>query len=731
MTNNSKPYFGQNFGAARPGALSGFQYALRMPAAPQPAALPGDAQGCNAQGNQWMHAGRAADAVRAYDRAIALQPDYLDPHFNRGNALLGLQRNEEALASFEQAIVLSPRLALAHYNRGAVLEALGRAQDAADSYRTVLEIEPGHVQARFNLGCIHLALKQYAEALACMDEVIAYAPQVARAHSNRGVALLRIGRSREAIAACDQALALQPQCAETLNNRGTAYLQLKNHKQAYADLSESIRLKPEQAQTRQLMATLLKDYKQYGAMQQQLEKAYQLAPDLPLLLGELLHAKMLVSDWHRMQEGVARLGQAIVERRPAAMPFHVLGMLDSPGLHLQAARNLAESDYAAQPVLGPLPARAPGGKIRVGYYSADFHAHATAYLMAELFERHDRERFEWFAFSFGPDSQDPMRHRLQAGFDHFLDVRERSGEEIARLSRDLGIDIAVDLKGFTQDMRFEIFSFRCAPVQVSWLGYPGTTGADYMDYVIADKVVLPPEGQAYFTEKAVYLPHSYQVNDGQRRISGRVFTREEVGLPANGFVFCCFNNNYKILPPTFDGWMRILHAVEGSVLWLLEDNPAAAANLRREAQARGIAPERLVFAPRMELDEHLARHRLAGLFLDTLPYNAHTTASDALWAGLPVLTCRGQSFASRVAASLLHAVGLPELVTGTQADFEARAIALARDAAQLQGLRDKLHAHLPGAPLFDAALQARHIEAAYAAMHERALQGLPPEVIEV
>lgn len=735
VTNTKKPHFGQNFGVALPpnraSAITGFQYALRMPTAPQSAVLPSDAHGCNAQGNQWMQTGRVVDAIRAYNQAIELQPDYLDPYFNRGNALLHLQRHEEALASFERAIALSPQLALAHYNRGTVLETLGRVQDAMYSYRTVLEIEPSHVQARFNLGCIHLAWKQYDEALACMDEVIVCAPRVARAHSNRGVALLRTGRLREAIAACDQALALQPQSAEALGNRGAVHLQLKNYQQAYADLSESIRLKPDQAETRQLMGTLLKEYKQYDVMQQQLEKAYQLAPDLPLLLGEMIHSKMLINDWRGMEEIVVRLEQAINERRPAAMPFHVLGLLDSPSLHLQTARNLTEADYAAQSALGPLPVRSLGGKIRVGYYSADFHAHATAYLMAELFERHDREHFEWFAFSFGPDSQDPMRLRLQAAFDHFLDVRERSCEEIGRLSRDLGIDIAVDLKGFTQDMRFEIFSYRCAPVQVSWLGYPGTTGADYMDYVIADKVVLPPKGQAYFTEKAVYLPHSYQVNDGKRRISERIFAREEMGLPASGFVFCCFNNNYKILPPTFDGWMRILLAVEGSVLWLLEDNPAAGRNLRYEAQARGIAPERLVFATRMDLSEHLARHRLADLFLDTLPYNAHTTASDALWAGLPVLTCMGQSFASRVAASLLHAVGLPELVTESQASYEARAIELAHDAVQLQALRDRLHANLSDSPLFDAERQARRIEAAYIAMHERAMQGLPPDVIEV
>ena len=392
---------------------------------------------------------------------------------------------------------------------------------------------------------------------------------------------------------------------------------------------------------------------------------------------------------------------------------------------------MVASEYPGGAKAAPAVGRSTSRKIRVGYYSADFHEHATAYLMAELFERHDRSQFEWFGFSYGPVSHDPMRARLRKSFDQFLDVRDRSDSDVAALSRQLGIDIAVDLKGFTRDNRLGIFAQRCAPVQVSYLGYPGTTGADYMDYVIGDKTVLPPSLYPHFTEKPVLLPHSYQVNDSQRRISDRVFTREEVGLPAQGFVFCCFNNNYKILPATFDSWMRVLQAVPGSVLWLFEDNAGAARRLKEQAQRRGVDPARLVFAPRLPLDEHLARHRLADLFLDTLPCNAHTTTSDALWAGLPVLTQLGNAFAGRVAASLLRAVGLPELVTTTPAEYEARAIELANDADQLQALRQRLQANRASSPLFNATLFARHIEAAYLAMDERQLQGLPPQAIEI
>jgi predicted O-linked N-acetylglucosamine transferase (SPINDLY family) len=324
-----------------------------------------------------------------------------------------------------------------------------------------------------------------------------------------------------------------------------------------------------------------------------------------------------------------------------------------------------------------------------------------------------------FAFSFGPDKQDGMRQRLTQSFDQFIDVRFNSDKEVAEFSRMLGIDIAVDLKGSTKDHRFGIFSYRAAPVQVSYIGYPGTMGADYIDYLIADKTVVPQEHQKHYSEKIIYLPDSYQVNDRKRVIADKTYTRQELGLPSEGFVFCCFNNNYKITPSVFDSWVRILKAVPNSVLWLFQDNPLAAINLRKEAKARGIDEARLVFAKSMPLDHHLARHSAADLFLDTLPYNAHTTASDALWAGLPLLTCMGESFASRVAASLLKAVGMPELIANTQEEYEATAIELAQNPDQLRALRQKLQSNRLSAPLFDTEKITRHIEQAYADVYER------------
>jgi predicted O-linked N-acetylglucosamine transferase (SPINDLY family) len=418
-------------------------------------------------------------------------------------------------------------------------------------------------------------------------------------------------------------------------------------------------------------------------------------------------------------------GQAIVN------PFTFIRLSDDAALHRSCASN-----FIADKTGGPRPALWDGRRwsherLRVAYLSADFHNHATAFLIAELIERHVRDRFEVHGISFGRDDGSDARRRLLQAFDRFHDVRANTDRDVARLLQELEIDIAVDLKGYTQESRPEILSHRPAPVQVSYLGYPGTMGADFIDYIIADPIVLPLDRQPFYAEKIVQLPDCYQVNDCQRAIAETTLTRREAGLPDAGFVYCCFNNNYKITAPMFDIWMRLLQAVPASVLWLFRDNAGAEDNLRREAQARAIDPARLVFAGRLKLDEHLARHRLADLFLDTLPYNAHTTASDALWTGLPVLTCQGQAFAARVASSLLNAVGLPELVTTNLADYEALARSLAQDAARLGAIRAKLADNRDTHALFDTDRFRRNLEAAYLRMWDTWQRGEPPQSFAV
>ena len=399
---------------------------------------------------------------------------------------------------------------------------------------------------------------------------------------------------------------------------------------------------------------------------------------------------------------------------------------------MSAARIWALEECSPSNALPPLPkAAARPAKLRIGYFSSDFRQHPMAWWIGELIEKHDRRRFEIFGFSL-KDANDEVRRRLRAGFDQFVDVQGSSDGDVAVLSRRLGIDIAVDLNGFTTYSRTKIFALRAAPIQVNYLGYPGTMGADFIDYLVGDSTVVPEDHRPGYAEKIAYLPDTYQPNDTRRPISERIFTRAELGLPEQGFAFCCFNSTYKITPEVFDDWMAILGQVPGSVLWLLQTSALAMANLRREAEQRGIAGDRLVFAKRMPLPEdHLARHRLADLFLDTLPYNAHVTTTDALWAGLPVLTRIGETFAGRVAASFLRAIGLPELITTSRQAYRERAVELARNPGQLQALRRKLAANRSTAPLFDMDRFARHLEAAYEAMYARHEASLPPDHIHV
>ena len=649
------------------------------------------------QGVSLHKQGKVEQAKKIYEQVLAKQPKHFDALHMLG--VLAFQTNNHALAA----------------------ELIGKA----------IEIDPTSASAYLNLGAVLQGLRRLDAALVSYDKALALKPDFALAFNNRGNVLNDLKRLDDALVSYDKALALKPDYAEALYNRGTALKELRRLDEALVSYDKAITLKPDFAEAFNSRGTALKELKRLDEALVSYDKALSIKPDFEFLLGKKLNLQMHMCDWSDLSGQLGQLESALSEDRKVTYPFELLGLIDNPELQLLASKISVESKHPASDVLGDFIKREPDGKIRIGYYSADFHNHATSYLMAELFEAHDGQRFELYGFSYGPDRQDEMRKRVSDGLGQFIDVTQKSDREVAKISRDLGIDIAIDLKGFTKDSRTGIFAERCAPIQVSYLGYPGTMGAPYFDYIVADKTVIPQESQQFYSEKIVYLPHSYQVNDSKRKISDKVFTRHELGLPESGFVFCCFNNNYKILPETFDGWMRLLQTVEGSVLWLLADNPTAVRNLQKEAQNRGVEPRRLVFAPRMPLDEHLARHRLADLFIDTFPCNAHTTASDALWAGLPVLTRTGQSFASRVAASLLNAIGLPELITEDQMQYEHRALALAQDPAQLAETKTKLVQSRSTSPLFNAQLFAKNLEAAYEEIYRRSLEAETSDHIDV
>ena len=634
---------------------------------------------------------------------------------------------EVAEERFKKILISNPKQADALNLLGMLRAQSGDFQSAIDFMKRAISINPNNPASYFNRGLALIEMGNPAKALDDFKKAISLNPIYAEAYNGQGNALSDLLQIRAAIESYKEAVRINPRYADAWNNLGNAWSAAKNISEAIACYQQATVNQSNFIDALVNLASAYAEVNELDASLTNYRAALEVNSEFSYLFGDYFHAKLKSANWLDFNEDVARLQKGIPRSIPSVKPFVALGLLDDPALHKQVAELYVEARFPQSEALGPIPQRRKGGKIRVGYYSADFRNHAIAYLIAEMLERHDKEAFEIYAFNLNPGPRDAMGARLFAAVTQVVDLAHFSDRSAAQLSRAMGIDIAVDLGGHTVDSRTGIFAHRCAPVQVNYLGFPGTLGAPYYEYVFADRHVIPADQSSNYTEQLVYLPHCYQVNDSTRKIADSVFSRTELGLPEEAFVFCCFNNGYKILPYTFEGWMRILHAVPDSVLWLLDHNPVATQNLQKEAQARGIAPHRLIFAPRMPLAEHLARHRLADLFIDTLPYNAHTTASDALWAGLPVLTCMGKSFAARVAGSLLLTMGLPELITYTQADLESKAIAYAKDPVALQKIKLKLLDILPTSPLFNAQLFTQHIEQAYRAMHARHQSGLPPE----
>jgi protein O-GlcNAc transferase len=693
------------------------------------AALAADANSAAAHSNHGAALaalGRHEQALLSYDRALALSPRNVDALCNRGDALCDLGRTDEALASYQRALAINPRSIPALVNQGVLLRNIGRPGEALSNYEKALAIDPRHARAWNNQGIALQDLGRQTQALASYDRALALEPDFLEALVNRGNVLLALRRPGEALASYGRALALKPDFGDAHKNRGHALYDLGRIEESLAAYDKAIALAPLDADAAFHRTRALGKLDRYAQVLAELQSLRHRGVNVPNLLGDLAHCKAVTCDWSKLAALNDEIAAHAVAGTVPLDPFMFLGLWANSEQQLGCARNWLRRKKIVGVNRAWNRADFAGDRLRIAYLSADFHQHATAYLMAELFEVHDRRRFEIIGVSFGPDDHSAMRSRVIAAFDRFFDVTTRTDEEVAKLLRDLKTNIAVDLKGHTTDARMGIFADRAAPVQATYLGYPGSTGADFLDYIVADPVVLPFDQQPWYTEQIVHLPECYQVNDSKRSAAAATPRRAEVGLPEQGFVFCCFNNSWKINPELFDAWMRLLRRVGGSVLWLLEANSLAAINLRKEAAARGVDPGRLVFAPRVDLPEHLARHRLADLFLDTLPYNAHTTTSDSLWSGVPVITALGDRFAGRVAASLLNAVGLPQLVTTTLADYEALAVKLATEPGLLQAIRRELEANRRTRPLFDCDRFRRHLEAAYTRMWDIWLRGEPP-----
>ena len=669
-------------------------------------------------------------AVSSYEKAISIKPDYAEAYYNLGISLRELKQLDAAVSSYNKSITLRPNYAEAYSNKGIALRELKQLHAAIDSCKMAIALKPDYAEAYCNLGVALQDLRNFDAALANYDKAIAIKSDFAMAYSNRGNILKELKQLDAAVTSYKKAIALKPDYAEAYYNLGIALQLLKQFDEALFSYKKAITLKPDYAEAYFIMGTALEELKLFDAAVKSYDKAFDLNESVQYLVGMKLHAQMFTCDWHNFEKNLIQINKALKNNDEASPPLPIIGLTTSLAMQRQVAEIWVKDKYPYNVSLGCIPKKLNRSKIRIGYYSADFHAHPVSILCVGLFEHHDKLKFEIIAFSFGPETHDEIRGRIKNAFDKFIDVRQKSDKEVALLSRELGVDIAIDLGGYTQNCRTGIFSFRAAPIQLSYIGYLGTMGAEYYDYLIADRTIIPVNSQKYYSEKIVYLP-TYQVNDSKQEIPQTALSRQELNLPSSGFVFCCFNANYKITPSTFDGWMRILNAVPESVLLLYADISTAAKNLKMEAEKRGVNPERLIFGEKLIRTQYLARCRSADLFLDTLPYNAGATASDALWAGLPVLTCMGDSFASRYAASMLFAIGLPELVTETQAEYEALAIELAKNPTKLKIIKDKLESNRFTTPLFDTALFTKHIEVAYTKIYERHQADLPPDHIYI
>jgi predicted O-linked N-acetylglucosamine transferase (SPINDLY family) len=701
-------------------ALMAYETALRLDA---------DAMSAHfGRGNALLDLREPEAAIASFDTVLRRRPEDAEAWFNRGNAMLALERWREAIASFDCALRRRPDYVAAHCNRGSALLSLYCLDDALRAFDAALAIDPTDVPALNNRAAVLRELRRYPEALAGFERALALRPDHADAHLGRGNTLLELDRPSEAFQAYERAIRSAPANPEPRIALGNAWRSREHYPAAIACYDAALALAPDSATAYFNRAqTRLRWNREIDQALDDHARALALKPRFDYWPGSLLHAQRRHGDWSVRQpsshpDAIAR---AVAAGARADMPFSFLAVSDSAEAQLRCARSYV--DYLG--VAAPAPRngrRSRGTRLKVGYFSADLRQHAVSYLMAGVFERHDVERFEILGMSLRPAESTPLGRRVRAAFSRFVDLSGLDDGEAAAAIRALEVDVLVDLTGYTEGCRPRILALRPAPIQVNFLGFPATTGGAFIDYLIADAHVIPPESRRHYRESVVTLPDCFQPTDDARPRDLGAFSRGDVGLPDDAFVFCCFNNTYKINPKMYDLWMRLLHAVPGSVLWLLAVGDALRDRLRREAQTRGIDPKRIVFAGRRPYADYLRQFRLADLFLDTLPFNAGTTASDALWGGLPLLTCSGDAFAARMAGSVLRAAGLRELVTETLADYEALAIRLATHPHELGRLRDHLVRRRQALPLFDTRRFCRHLEAAYEEMWSRQARGEEP-----
>ncbi|AXE61829.1 tetratricopeptide repeat protein [Candidatus Thioglobus sp. NP1] len=667
-------------------------------------------------------------AITSYREALRIKPDYADAYYNMGIAFKDKGDLESAIESYKEALKIKPNYAAAHYNIGNVLKNRGDLESAIDSYKEALKINPDYAEAYFNIGNIlknqddlELAIESYKKALKIK-------PNYADAYYNLGIALKDVGDLEAAIESYKSSLNIEPKSYDAYFNMGIALNDVGDLEEAIVSYKEALKIKPDYAEAYYQIGVSLKGKGDLEDAIASYKKALKIKPKNAPALSQAHYLAIVMSDWSYAKTLEKNLSIGLLEGNLSV--YGLLSLDDNPSMHHRRSTELVKSDYKFRPIFNSRPIK-KSNHIKVGYFSSYFRQHPVSMLSIEMLELADKENFETYAFHYGPNIQDKYNQRITSTFNHFINVSHMSDKEIANLALELEIDIAIEFNGFMKDERVGILAYHPAPIQINYLAYPGTMGADFYDYIIADKIIIPEEQKRNYSENIIYLPSCYMPQDSSRQISNKLITRQECNLPEDGFVFCCFNHSFKITPKEFDIWMRLLSKIDGSVLWLIKSNKSSEDNLKSEAKKRGVEPNRLIFADKIAVEEHLARQRLADLFLDTFNFNAHTTASDALWAGLPVLTKIGKGFAARVAGSLLTSLEVPELITNSEKEYEALALNLASNPEKLATIKKKLADKRTTAPLFDTKTYTKNLEKAYTQAFERYTNGLPPQEFEV
>jgi predicted O-linked N-acetylglucosamine transferase (SPINDLY family) len=675
--------------------------------------------------------GRHQEALVAANQAVKLNSPYLETWLNQGKAFSGLQNSLNALKAYKRVLEIQPFHAEGLFCQAHTLDELGDYEGALSKYDTYLNHHSKNSSVLTNKGSTLNKLMRYHEALEVLEESIKLDSSVFMSWLNAGTALHNLKYFDKALSYYDQALNLQPDNSQIWSNKGNTMSEMLRYEEALISYDRALTISPNYAPALRNKGSTLILMTRYEDALATFKELIGIYPDTHDILAQIMHIKMRLCNWSDYEIYYQNLYKACILKNDTCSPFISLSVFNEGEIQKIIAENWVDKVSSAPPPVHIDNITKTNERIRIGYYSPDFKNHPVSFLIAELIELHDRKRFEVIAFSFGTDNLNPMQHRLSSAFDQFINVHGKSEMQIASLSREMGIDIAIDLCGHTHENRFGIFCHRAAPFQVSYLGHPGTMGAACIDYIIADPILIPIEKSVHYTEKLVHLPHSFQINDRKRSISNLELNKADFGLPESGVIYCCFNNNFKITPEIFHSWMQILRGVDNSVLWLLEDTPSVPINLRKEAMKAGIDPARVLFSGRIAPELYLARYRLADLFLDTYPFNGGATASDALWAGLPIITKLGDAYAGRMAASLLNAIGLPELVTNTDEEYIELAQCFGRDPSKLTSIKTKLAHNKLSTPLFNTPLNVKYIEEAFEKMMERHLSNQTPDHIQI